>query len=125
MLNYKTFKFGTMSDVSKNENGKVFLHNALELTSAEISINCAPEGFKIPFNHKHKQNEEIYIFLDGEGILTVDDEQIKVQGGSCVKVLPAAARRIENIGKNNLQFICIQAKEGSIEQFGLDDVELC
>lgn len=41
------------------ENGKAFLHDFLELTSCEISVSAMPAGVKLPFNHKHKQNEEV------------------------------------------------------------------
>ena len=125
MSNCKTFKSGAFNDVSKAENGKIFLHDALDLTSAEISINCVPKGFKTPFNHKHIQNEEIYIFLNGEGILTIDNEKINVEEGTSIKVSPKGCRILENIGKESLQFICIQAKADSLEQFGFADAKLC
>ena len=125
MTNYKNIELGKLDEIINAENGKVFLHDALGLTSSEISVNCMPVGFKIPFNHKHFQNEEIYIFLKGEGIMTVDNSGIKVKEGSCVKVLPAASRTLENTGSEALQFICIQAKENSLEQFCLKDAELC
>ncbi len=107
------------------ENEKVFLHDLLELTSCEISINNVPQGFKIPFNHKHKQNEEVYIFFKGEGILTIDDISVNVKEGSVVKVLPEASRTLENTSNGTLEFVCIQAKSNSLEQFGLDDAKIC
>lgn len=80
-------------------------------------------GVKLPFNHKHKQNEEIYIFLKGNGSMTLDNEIIDVKEGDCIKVLPQAVRTME--AKSDLQYICIQAKTNSLEQFGLGDAELC
>lgn len=125
MSNYKTTELGRISEIANLENGKVFLHDNLNLTGCEISINCVPKGFKIPFNHKHKQNEEIYIFLKGEGVLTIDNEKVRVKEGSVVKVAPQAARTLENTTENELQFICVQTKTNSLEQFGLGDAELC
>ena len=122
MTNFKNVELGKIVDIEK---GKAFLHDALELTSCEISVNSVPKGFKLPFNHKHKQNEEVYIFLKGEGVFTVDGKSIQVKEGSCVKVLPAASRTLENSGEGELQFICVQAKEKSLEQFGMGDAELC
>lgn len=121
MINFKNVELGKIVDIEK---GKAFLHDALELTSCEISVNSVPKGFKLPFNHKHKQNEEVYIFLKGEGVFTVDGKSIQVKEGSCVKVLPAASRTLENSGEGELQFICVQAKEKSLEQFGMNDAEL-
>ena len=124
MTNFKILKIGKLDEVSKNyENGKAFLHDLLDLTSCEISVNSMSADVKLPFNHKHKQNEEIYIFLKGNGSMTLDNEIIDVKEGDCIKVLPQAVRTME--AKNDLQYICIQAKTNSLEQFGLGDAELC
>lgn len=124
MTNFKTIELGKINEIENNyENGKAFLHDLLGLTSCEISVSSMPKGVKLPFNHKHKQNEEIYIFLKGEGVITLDNKVIEVKEGSCVKVLPEAVRTME--AKTDLQYICVQAKSGSLEQFGLGDAELC
>ena len=57
--------------------------------------------------------------------MTIDGEAVKVKEGSVVKVAPEAARTIENTGDGEFEFICIQAKTNSLEQFGLADAELC
>lgn len=124
MTNFKTVKIGTLNEVGKiYEKGKAFLHDLLGLTSCEISVSAMPAGVKLPFNHKHKQNEEVYIFLKGEGTMTLDGEIVSVKEGSCVKVLPKVNRTME--AKSDLQYICVQAKTNSLEQFGLGDAELC
>ncbi len=124
MTNFKNAEIGNIDLVGKNyENGKAFLHDLLDLSGCEISISSMPAGIKLPFNHKHKQNEEVYIFLSGEGTMTLDNEVINVKEGSCVKIMPNAVRTMES--KTDMQYICIQAKSGSLEQFGLGDAELC
>ena len=123
MTNYKKIELGKLADIAKLENGKVFIHDALELTSCEISLNNVPAGFKLPFKHKHKQNEEVYIIIKGEGTFILDNEKINIKEGDCVKVLPNTSRTFETT--TEFQFICIQAKSNSLEQFGLEDAELC
>lgn len=124
MTNFKNAEIGTLAEIGeKYENGKAFLHDLLELTSCEISVNAMTAGLKIPFCHRHFQNEEIYIFLRGEGTITVDNKVIDVKEGSCVKIMPQAARTIE--AKTDMQYLCVQAKTNSLEQFGLKDAELC
>lgn len=122
---YKVKELGKLDELVSQENGKVFLHDSLALTSCEISINCVPQGFKVPFDHKHKQNEEIYIFIKGAGQMSIDGEIVEVKEGSCVRISPAAKRNVHNTSNADLQFICIQAKEGSLSQFGLCDGEVC
>ena len=124
MTKFKNAEIGTLAEIGeKYENGKAFLHDLLELTSCEISVNAMTAGLKIPFCHRHFQNEEIYIFLKGEGTITVDNKVIDVKEGSCVKIMPKAARTIE--AKTDMQYLCVQAKTNSLEQFGLKDAELC
>ena len=125
MSKYTKHDFCSMAEIAQHENGKVFLHDALNLISCEVSINSVPAGFKVPFNHAHKQNEEVYIILGGTGIITVDGEQVSVKSGSAVRIATGVARTIENTGANNMQFICIQAKENSLSQFGFADAEVC
>lgn len=124
MTNFKMAEIGSISELGKNyENGKAFLHDLLGLTGCEISVSAMPAGVKLPFNHKHKQNEEIYIFLKGTGTMTLDGEVIDIKEGSCVKVLPSVVRTMES--KTDMQYICVQAKENSLSQFGFGDAELC
>ena len=123
-MNYKTIEIGKINEIGKNyENGKAFLHDKLDLTSCEISVNNMPKSAKLPFNHKHKQNEEVYIFLKGEGIMTLDGQNVDFKEGTCIKVLPNAVRTME--AKEDVEYICVQAKANSLEQFGFGDGELC
>lgn len=124
MSDFSSVDLGSFQQIAKLENGKAFLHDVLNLTSCEISINSAPKGFKVPFYHKHKQNEEVYIVLKGEGIISVGENKIKVKEGSVVRVATGVSRTIENTGNSEFNFICIQAKEGSLNQFGFADAEL-
>lgn len=123
MQNYNKTELGNLEQIVNQENGKTFLKEALALTSCEISVNTMPAGTKLPFSHKHKQNEEVYIFLKGTGTMTLDNDTINVQEGTCIKVLPDASRTME--AKTELQYICIQAKMHSLAQWGLSDAELC
>lgn len=125
MTNYKKTELGKIAGLINLENGKVFLHDVLELTSCEISLNTVPKGFKVPFNHRHKQNEEVYVILKGAGKMTIDGKDIYLNEGSAVKIAPEASRTIENISEEEFQFICIQAKANSLEQYGLGDGEIC
>ena len=124
MTNFKNVQIGKMNEIgTKYENGKAFLHDLLGLTSCEISVSSMPAGIKLPFNHKHFQNEEVYIFLKGTGKMTIDNEVIDIEEGSVVKILPQAIRTMESI--TAMEYICVQAKSGSLEQFGFGDAELC
>ncbi|MBQ8707566.1 MAG: cupin domain-containing protein [Succinivibrionaceae bacterium] len=124
MTNVKTTEIGSLDKIgSAYEHGKAFLHDALELTSCEISVNFMPSGSSSPFKHKHKQNEEVYIVLKGAGSMTVDNETFAISEGSCVRVKPEGVRSMT--ADTDLQYICVQAKDNSLEQFVFGDGEIC
>ncbi|MGA2079212.1 MAG: cupin domain-containing protein [Holophaga sp.] len=96
--------------------GKLFIGRTLGLSGMEVSLNALAPGGAVPFLHAHKQNEELYLFLDGEGEFQVDGRIIPVRAGSALRVAPAGMRGWRNTGAAPLTFLCIQAKAGSLEQ---------
>lgn len=92
--------------------GKVFLNDLLDLTSAEVSLNRFPPGTAMPFYHRHQANEEIYIFVRGRGEFQVDGETIPVTEGSVIAVAPNGSRGWRSLSDEALHFIVIQAPAG-------------
>ncbi len=93
--------------------GKVFLHQLLGLTSCEISFNQLPPGAGIPFLHRHHQNEEVYLVIQGEGEFQVDGEVFAIAQGSAVRVSTAGARSLRNNSAiEPLTWVVVQATEG-------------
>lgn len=101
--------------------GKLFLREAMRLTGAEISMNRMPPGRAVPFMHRHRVNEEIYIFIAGEGEFQVDDEHFRVRPGTVVRVDPVAARSWRSTGAAPLDYIVIQVPAGGYTGAGAID----
>lgn len=102
--------------------GKVFLNQIINLTSAEVSLNNLPPKKSIPFYHKHRLNEEIYIFVQGEGEFQVDNRIFPIQQGSVVKVNPEGERCLRNTSNtDNLCFIVIQSRVNSHPDSTIED----
>jgi len=97
-------------------NGKVFLGESLGLSGMEVSLNALAPGGAISFLHAHHQNEELYLFLSGEGEFQVDGEVFPVAAGSAVRVAPEGLRAWRSTGTEPLTFLIVQAKAGSLEQ---------
>ena len=83
MANYK------LDSIDLNA-GRSELHNALALTGCEVSCNNLPAGVAVPFVHSHKNNEECYLVLEGDGIFFIDGEELPIKAGSC---FPCRSRR--------------------------------
>lgn len=104
--------------------GKAFIREALNTTSMELSFGSLAPGEAVPFFHRHKQNEEVYVVLRGRGVFTLDGQEVPVEAGSIIRVAPAVSRCPRNTGDEPLIFLCAQAKAGSLEQAVMDDGEL-
>jgi len=122
--NFNIVELGELSNVKVKESygvkGKFFLREQLGLTSCEVSFGTIPAGQSVPFLHSHKENEETYIFLQGNGAFYIDGKKLSVKEGSIIKVLPAGIRGLK-AESEDLLYICIQAKENSLNQATLDD----
>ncbi len=117
MSNYA--KYSLQTDAIRTE-----LHDELNLTGCEISCNQMPAGAAVPFVHKHKENEEVYLITQGGGEFYIDGDIISLQAGDCVRVDPSCARCLR-AGPDGITYFCIQTKAGSLEHFTSSDGELC
>lgn len=109
---------------TKEIEGKLFLKEALGLTGMEVSLNKLPPRAFVPFLHRHKENEELYVFVKGEGEMVVDGELIPVREGTCVRVGQAGARAWRNTSETQpLYYLVIQAKAGTMPGGTIHDGE--
>jgi mannose-6-phosphate isomerase-like protein (cupin superfamily) len=101
--------------------GKYFLGERLGLSAMEVSLNSLPAGVRMPFAHKHREHEELYVFLAGEGEMQVDDQLFRVGCGSAIAVRPDGVRTWRNTGNVPLVYLVIQAspREGLVR--GIED----
>ena len=101
--------------------GKVFLQNLLGSAGLEVSLNVAPPGAAMPFLHRHRENDEVYVVLGGRGQFLVDGEHVDVAEGSVLRISPAGARAWRNNSDAPLYFVCIQYRADSAIQGGTRD----
>ncbi|TNF05657.1 MAG: cupin domain-containing protein [Gammaproteobacteria bacterium] len=104
--------------------GKLFVKDLLGLTGCEMSINSMLPGAGMPVYHNHKQNEEVYIFIQGKGQIQIDGDILDVQEGSIVRIAPGGERIWRNNSDNVLVYIIIQVKENSLIQHSINDVDI-
>ena len=133
MKNYQKQDVGKLSDLDQygieleglqKIAGKLFLGECVGLTSMEVSLNKDRPGSGVNFFHRHRNNEELYIFLNGKGEMLIDDERFEVKEGTIVQVPPEARRAWWNTGKADLYYIVIQAQSGGLKAPPLEDAEI-
>ncbi len=119
--NFTAINIGKLTDVLNDLNGKVFLKEETQATGSEISISVLPPKTELPIFHTHKQNEETYIILSGEGQFQVDDQCFNISEGSIIRVAPAGVRGMTNTSDAQMIYIVVQVKENSLEQYTMED----
>ena len=61
-------------------------------------------GRREAFAHRHRQAEEIYVVIDGDGRVKLDDEVVELAPLDAVRVSPGVARSFE-AGRDGLQVL--------------------
>lgn len=107
-----------------NFDGKQFVKDITGATSCEISFGSLPSGGAVPFFHSHKANEENYVILSGSGKFQVDDKVFDVAEGSVIRVSTGCDRNLKCTSQESMTYLCIQAKEGSLEAYTMTDAEI-
>lgn len=93
--------------------GKVFGGQSLRATGGEFSFQIFQPGMETGFLHTHKNHEELYFFLSGEGEFQVDGKVVPVKEGSVVRVAPEGKRSVRNNGTSPLIMLCVQYRGGT------------
>ncbi len=111
--------------ISINDAPRTELHDALKLSGCEVSVNKVQSGQGVPFVHAHKQNEEVYGVLSGEGELFLDDAVYTLKAGDWFMIPPEGKRALRAGVDSEMTYICIQARKGSLDGFTMNDAILC
>lgn len=117
------FTHATVGDLSAFT-GKQFVKDCIGTTGCEISFGTLNPGEAVPFFHSHKENEEVYIVLRGSGDFQVDDTAFPIAEGSIVRVATHCNRSLRCTSATSMLYLCIQTREGSLEQCTMGDAEI-
>ena len=67
----------------------------LETEQSAISYLRLAPGFRMPFGHRHNEQEEVYVLLSGAARLKLDDETLDLEPLDAVRIAPATMRALE------------------------------
>ena len=102
-----------LEDVGSNFGGAPDLEfrsatGPLELEQSGLSYQRVPPGYRFPYGHTHKTQEEVYVVVGGSGRMKVDEEIIDLVQWDAVRVPPGAWRGYE-AGADGLEILVIGA----------------
>jgi len=102
-----------LEDVGSNFDGSPELEfrlatKALELERSGLGHQRLPPGYRFPYGHTHRTQEEVYVVLSGGGRMKLDDEIVELAEGDAVRVAPGTWRGYE-AGPEGLEILVIGA----------------
>jgi len=102
-----------LDDVGSNFDGSPELEfrlatGALQLEQAGLSYQKIPPGYRFPYGHTHKEQEELFVVVRGGGRMKLDDEIIELQVLDAVRVPPNTWRGYE-AGPDGLELLVFGA----------------
>jgi mannose-6-phosphate isomerase-like protein (cupin superfamily) len=59
--------------------------------------------------HEHGEDEEMYIILNGEGLMTIEDQEHRVSKGDMILNRPGGRHGLLNNGSEEMELLIIQA----------------
>jgi hypothetical protein len=85
-----------------------FAARSLELSKLGLSYQRLEPNFRIPFGHKHGEQEEVYVLLSGSARLKLDDEIVELEQWDAIRVPGEVTRNFEG-GPNGAEVLAIGA----------------
>jgi mannose-6-phosphate isomerase-like protein (cupin superfamily) len=91
------------------------------LRSPELGVSrfTYEPGARMPWGHRHREQEEAYVVVAGSGRAKLDEEIVELTAWDVLRVAPAVVRSFE-AGPEGLDLICIggrKPKGGDTERF--------
>ena len=96
--------------------GEIDFHRVFDAAVFESPCNFVdyaeiPPGASIGL-HRHGDDEEIYLVLDGEGVMTLDGESLNVATGSVIVNRRNGSHGLRNVGVRPLRLFVVEVALG-------------
>jgi mannose-6-phosphate isomerase-like protein (cupin superfamily) len=80
----------------------------LGLEQSGLSYQRLAPGFRVPFGHRHKTQEEVYVVVSGGGRAKLEDEIVELRQWDALRV-PRDTMRAFEAGQDGLELLAIGA----------------
>jgi quercetin dioxygenase-like cupin family protein len=72
-----------------------FARTALGLRNGGLSLFRLSPGFRLPFGHRHAEQEEVYVVLSGSARMKLEDDVVELARLDAIRVPGSVARGME------------------------------
>ena len=80
----------------------------LELENSGLSYQRLAPNFRVPFGHRHKRQEEVYVLVTGSARMKLEDEVVELRQWDAVRVPKTTTRGFE-AGPGGAELIVVGA----------------
>lgn len=85
-----------------------FARVPLELEQQGLSYFRMAPGFRMPFGHKHGEQEEVYVLVSGSARIKLEDEVVELKAWDAVRVPGEVTRNLE-AGPDGAEILAVGA----------------
>ncbi|MET0685100.1 MAG: cupin domain-containing protein [Solirubrobacteraceae bacterium] len=112
MPNWTRKNFNAVRDVSPPSVAIEWRFARAALGSPELGVSrfTYEPGARMPWGHRHREQEELYVVVAGSGRAKLDDEVIELEAWDALRVAPEVIRSFE-AGPDGLDVICIGGRK--------------
>jgi quercetin dioxygenase-like cupin family protein len=111
-MDWTKTSFDTVADKSPKDLPMQWRFARGALGSPELGVSrfTYEAGARMPWGHRHKQQDEVYVVVAGSGRAKLDDEIIQLRTWDVLRVAPAVMRSFE-AGADGMDVICIGGRK--------------
>ena len=112
MPNWTRKNFNAVRDISPPDVAIEWRFARAALGSPELGVSrfTYEPGARMPWGHRHREQEELYVVVAGSGRAKLDDEVIELEAWDALRVAPEVIRSFE-AGPDGLDVICIGGRK--------------
>ncbi|QSW98061.1 cupin domain-containing protein [Haloterrigena alkaliphila] len=104
-----TYRKVNYEDVEQVSSAMHFLSDPLETEQVGVTVaRCDPGWNSKPHDHTDNGHEEVYVLIEGEATVVIDDEPVAMEAGDALWIPPASTRQIRN-GDAESAFVLVSA----------------
>ena len=85
-----------------------FARSALDGETLGVSVMKLDPGFRIPFGHRHSDQEEVYVVVRGSARIKVEDEIVELREWDAIRLGRDTMRNME-AGPDGVEYIAFGA----------------
>jgi mannose-6-phosphate isomerase-like protein (cupin superfamily) len=85
-----------------------FARKPLDCEKSGVSYERYAPNYRMPFGHRHADQEEVYVLVSGSGRMKIEDEIVDVKQWDFIRVAPGTTRNFE-AGPNGAEIIAFGA----------------